>query len=73
MIFVFFMKNTPTGFSIGRARAGVIAIAAGDCHSLVVKSDGTVWSAGRNGYGQLGDGTKTYSNTFVKAIGISGQ
>jgi alpha-tubulin suppressor-like RCC1 family protein len=34
-----------------------IAIEAGHDHSLVLKSDGTVWSFGANGYGQLGDNT----------------
>jgi alpha-tubulin suppressor-like RCC1 family protein len=32
-----------------------IAIAAGRLHSLVLKSDGSVWSFGANGYGQLGN------------------
>ena len=41
--------------------SGVIAIAAGDDRSLALKSDGTVWSWGRNNFGQLGDGTTTNS------------
>ena len=36
---------------------GVIAIAAGESHSLALNSNGTVWAWGRNNYGQLGDGT----------------
>jgi alpha-tubulin suppressor-like RCC1 family protein len=36
---------------------GVVAIAAGDDHSLAVLSDGTVRAWGSNYYGQLGDGT----------------
>lgn len=35
----------------------VIAIAAGTDHSLAIRSDGTVWSWGRNNRGQLGNGT----------------
>ncbi len=33
----------------------VVAIAAGYSHSFALKSDGTVWAWGWNGYGQLGD------------------
>src|SRR5947207_3075562 len=33
------------------------AVAAGDYHSVAVKSDGSVWAWGVNGYGELGDGT----------------
>jgi len=32
-----------------------IDIAAGAQHTLVLRKDGTVWSTGYNGYGQLGD------------------
>ena len=35
---------------------GVVAIGAGDQHSLFVKTDGSVWSCGSNVYGQLGNG-----------------
>ena len=37
--------------------SSVVAVAAGDRHSLALKSDGTVWAWGSNDYGQLGDGT----------------
>ena len=38
-------------------------IAAGGNHSLQLKSDGTVWAWGCNGYGQLGDGSTTDRRT----------
>ena len=53
---------------------GVIAMAAGSHHSLVLKQDGTLWATGRNNRGQLGDGTKlgrarfVYVKPFVKDI-----
>ncbi len=39
---------------------GVTAIAAGDKHSLALRSDGSVWAWGRNWQGQLGDGTRDW-------------
>ena len=41
---------------------GVIAIAAGQYHSLFIKSDGSLWAMGGNGAGQLGDGTGINTN-----------
>ena len=35
----------------------VAAIAAGGDHSLILKSDGSLWAMGYNNWGQLGDGT----------------
>lgn len=40
----------------------VTAIAAGQNHSLFVKSDGSLWAMGWNQYGQLGDGTTNSVN-----------
>ena len=40
----------------------VTAIAAGTDHSLFLKSDGSLWAMGDNGYGQLGDGTTNNTN-----------
>jgi hypothetical protein len=35
----------------------VVSIGAGAAHTLVTRSDGTVWAWGRNEFGQLGDGS----------------
>ena len=51
--------------------AGAQAIAAGESHSMVLKADGTVWATGRNGSGELGDGTTSGKSSFVKVF--SGQ
>lgn len=52
----------------------VIAIAAGEFHSLALLNDGTVRAWGNNEYGQLGDETNTTSNVpvIVKATDGSG-
>jgi alpha-tubulin suppressor-like RCC1 family protein len=42
--------------------SNVTAIAAGGYHSLFLKSDGSLWAMGYNGYGQLGDGTTDGGN-----------
>ena len=48
--------------------AGAQAIAAGNAHSMVLKADGTVWATGYNGYGRLGDGTRSSKSSFVKVF-----
>ena len=46
---------------------GATQISGGDTfeHSLFVKSDGTLWAMGYNGYGQLGNGTYNSTNVPV--------
>jgi alpha-tubulin suppressor-like RCC1 family protein len=51
---------------------GVSAVAAGNAHSLALKSDGTVWAWGTNGSGQLGDGTNTQRTNPVQVLGSGG-
>lgn len=67
-------------FSPIQVMTGAKAISAsagagnGAAISLVVKTDGTVWAAGSNGMGQLGDGTTQSAvagSTFVQSL-ISG-
>lgn len=52
--------------------SGIIAVAAGDSHSLALKSDGTVWAWGLNTNGRLGDGTTTQRTTPVQVKGTGG-
>ena len=51
---------------------GIVAIAGIGFHSLALRSDGTVWAWGDNGYGQLGNGTTTNSETPVQVVGPGG-
>ena len=48
----------------------VAAVAAGDGHSLALEDDGTVWGWGRNGDGELGDGTNTDRSVPVQVTGL---
>lgn len=57
---------------IGTAFASVTPkISGGASHTIALKSDGTVWAWGANTWGQLGDGTKNYSNYRVQVVGLT--
>ncbi len=51
--------------------SNVIAVSAGDRYTAILKGDGTVWSWGWNGFGQLGDGTFTDRSSPVQAVGLT--
>ncbi len=44
----------------------------GEGHSVVLQFNGTVWSWGRNEYGQLGTGNTTNTNAPVQVTGLTG-
>ncbi len=51
--------------------AAVVQVATGQVHSLMVRSDGTLWATGGNSVGQLGDGTMESRSTPVQvATGV---
>jgi alpha-tubulin suppressor-like RCC1 family protein len=56
----------------GPPPASASAIAAGGTTSFALKLDGTLWAAGDNTYGALGDGTNTHRSTPVQVLGLSG-
>lgn len=49
----------------------VSAVAAGQSHTLALRTDGTVWAWGANGYGQLGDGSTFESTTPVPVSNLT--
>jgi alpha-tubulin suppressor-like RCC1 family protein len=51
---------------------GAIAVAGGEMHSVALRSDGTVWAWGGNGYGQLGNGGTTHSLVPVQVSNLTG-
>jgi alpha-tubulin suppressor-like RCC1 family protein len=54
------------------AQTTVTRIAAGQQHSLFVKSDGSLWAMGDNFYGQLGDGTGNFGTNQPEMIVSNG-
>ncbi len=55
---------------------GVVAVAAGAYHTLVVREDGSVWAWGDNTFGQLGDGRwglDARSAVPVRVLGVGGE
>jgi alpha-tubulin suppressor-like RCC1 family protein len=51
---------------------GVVAVAGGECHSLALRSDGTVMACGENNSGRLGLGDRMQRDTFTVVPGLRG-
>ncbi|MGG4451227.1 RCC1 domain-containing protein [Brevibacillus porteri] len=66
MLAVLFLSKETT-----LAAGNAVSSAAGEAHSLILKSDGTVWAWGANNHGQLGDGTTVQKNVPVQVKGIT--
>lgn len=54
---------TPTRVSLPPAAGGVVQVAAGDSHTLVLTSSGQVFAFGFNHYGELGNSTGNQGNS----------
>jgi len=65
-------EPTPEGSWALFAAKTVVQVAAGDVHSLALRTDGSVWAWGENYSGQLGDGTFTTRTTPVQVTGLTG-
>ncbi len=65
-------SNVPVQVTNSTGMPDIIAIAAGQFHSLALASDGTVWAWGNNLFGQLGDGTNVNSNVPVQVSSSTG-
>ena len=50
----------------------MLEISAGSGYTVYLKSDGTVWAAGYNAQGQLGDGTTTNRSNPVQVTNADG-
>ncbi|MDR0489928.1 MAG: S8 family serine peptidase, partial [Oscillospiraceae bacterium] len=49
----------------------IVGVSAGDCFSLALMGDGSVWSFGANWSGQLGDGTFADKASPVQVLGLT--
>ncbi|RXR21807.1 RCC1 domain-containing protein [Flavobacterium stagni] len=56
----------PISFSLDGLPSSCIAISAGQTHSLIIRNNATLWSAGFNNQGQLAQGNLTNLNTFIQ-------
>ena len=71
----FFIASLIRVILIGVMPKGAVAVpkvAAGYNHGVALKSDGTVWTWGYNGYGQLGDGTTANKAIPMQVKGAGG-
>ena len=64
-------NSTPVQVT-GLSGVNVMAVAAGQDHSLALTNTGAVYAWGSNVYGALGTGNNTNSNTPVPVTGLSG-
>ena len=63
---------SPIPYAKVKDLTGVVGIAAGGAHGVALKSDGTVWTWGKNQSGQLGNGNNIASLVPLQAEGLSG-
>jgi YD repeat-containing protein len=69
-------NTTPTDSSspvslVGSQMTNIVAIEGGGWHSLALRGDGTVWSWGENGSGQLGIGSFTDQAVPVQVLTLT--
>jgi len=72
-------KTSGTVWHIGYGNAPVeipglsdiVSVTCGFSHSAALKRDGTVWTWGANGNGQLGDGTTVSRDTPFQVVGLN--
>lgn len=69
------VKAFKTGMDASAALTGDYwitgTVVAGDAFGVALKSDGTVWTWGANGQGQLGNGTQTQQNSPAQISGLT--
>lgn len=61
-------RHTPVQVVSSWGSGNIARVEATREHSLFLKSDGVLWGAGRNNYGQLGNGVITGSNSLTPVL-----
>ncbi|MFN0177018.1 MAG: T9SS type A sorting domain-containing protein [Saprospiraceae bacterium] len=61
-------RHTPVQVISAWGSGSIVRVEATREHSLFLKSDGILWAAGRNNYGQLGTGAFTNSNSLTPEL-----
>ena len=61
-------RHTPVQVISSWGSGSIVHVEATREHSLFLKSDGVLWAAGRNNYGQLGKGSFTSSNSLTPIL-----
>ncbi len=59
-------RYTPT--EVKDITGDVVAVSTGKYHTMLLKTDNSLWAAGYNLYGQLGDGTTTNRDEFIHVM-----
>lgn len=55
-----------TSINIRQSNRDWLQVASGGIHNVALRGDGTLWSWGFNGFGQLGDGSTTGKNSPIQ-------
>ncbi|MCL2472690.1 MAG: hypothetical protein FWF26_03335, partial [Treponema sp.] len=58
---------------VKNAGSGIIAVAAGNYHTVILKNDGSVWTTGSNSLGQLGFAGKGDLSSFTRVSDEKGR
>lgn len=64
--------SSSTPVTVNGLGGTVVAVTAGNFHTVALMADGTLKSWGSNNFAQLGDGTMTYRTTPVAVTGLGG-
>jgi alpha-tubulin suppressor-like RCC1 family protein len=64
--FLFFLSVALLFLTADASWAGAPKISAGWFHTVVLRSDGTLWAWGANVSGQLGDGTRVPKSSPIQ-------
>ena len=63
-----FRKYTMMNQFLEVSSGGTTAVSAGGGHTMMLQRDGSMWTAGRNMFGQLGDGSNVDRDKFSQVI-----